>query len=671
MTMGPAMSATLRCPRGATWAKEQTVFCVAAPGAQAVALWLEEMTIPMAQVDGEWVVVVPGDHEGARYRYFVTRDLASSPRVALDPYARRILGDHDGPVSQLYSCVTRATPALPLGSAAHAHGRPSMPRQYGTFMSRWHGRVVYELHVRGFTKLHAQVPEAERGTFRALAHPSVIGYLKSLSVNTVLILPIHAVRSEPRLLQMGLRNYWGYSPLSYFALNPRYGVTPDSVDDDFAAAIAALHQAGIGVLVDVVYNHTSELDENHEAYMLRALAPKAFYESVDRTGCGNTLRAWSPEVIRLVLDSMRQLHRFGVDGFRFDLAAVLGRAPRGEAGAEDASAAFSPEAPLLSAIASDPDLGSCLLMAEPWDAKGGYGLGRFPAPFSEWNDRFRDDVRAFFTRGRGSLSAFADAISGSSARFGHKGSGAGVSVNYVACHDGFTLWDQQCFSAKHNHANGEDNRDGMHDRFAQNHGVEGPSDDQTLLAARRGRAIAFLASVWLAKGTPMFAQGDDRGRSQQGNNNAYCQDNALSWLNWAEDDGLLRSAWATLAAIRCRCVPLVSSRYYEDATTRWFDGEGKRLIGARWQEAPQDALMVLVEDAWLFVFESERRDAALPLVQLAKENELWCCEFDWYCEFDSENYITREPIQRPETDALPRPRVRVYARAVAAKPESP
>jgi glycogen debranching enzyme len=613
----------------------------------------------MAQVDGDWVVVVRGDQEGARYRYLVTRDSATSPSAALDPYARRILGDHDGPVSELYCCVAREASSLPLVSAAPIHAGLSAS------VSRWQRRVVYELHVRGFTKLHAQVPEAERGTFRALAHPSVIGYLKSLGVSTVLLLPIHAVRSEPRLVQMGLRNYWGYSPLSYFALNPRYGVTADSVDDDFAAALAALHQAGIGVLVDVVYNHTSELDEKHEAYMLRALAPKSYYENVDRTGCGNTVRAWSPEVIRLVLDSMRHLRRFGVDGFRFDLAAVLGRAPKGDADAGDASAAFSPEGPLLSAIASDPDLASCLLMAEPWDAKGDYALGRFPAPFSEWNDRFRDDVRAFFTRGRGSLAAFADAISGSSARFAHKGSGAGVSVNYVACHDGFTLWDQQSFSAKHNQANGENNRDGMQDLFAYNHGVEGPTDDKRLLAARRARAIAFLASVWLAKGTPMFAQGDERGRSQQGNNNAYCQDSALSWLNWAEDDELLRAAWAALAEIRSRCAPLGSSSYYEDATTRWFDREGKRLIGAGWQEAPQDALMLLVEDAWLFVFEAERRDAELPFAGLGKQDE------PWQCEFDSESYLSPGSDQQPGRDALPRPRVRVYARTAATNVSPP
>ncbi len=404
------------------------------------------------------------------------------------------------------------------------------------------GGLIYELAVKAFTIRHPEVPEALRGTVAALAHPAVIAHLHRLCVDAVELMPVTAWIDERHLAETGLGNAWGYNPVAFMALDPR--LCPGGIAE-LRDTVGALRAAGIGVILDVVFNHTGEGDAAGPTLSLRGFDNRAYFRHdaggrlTNESGCGNTLDCDHPAMRRLILDSLRHfVAQAGVDGFRFDLAPVLGRTSEG----------FDPHAPTLQAIATDPQLADRVLIAEPWDiGPGGYRLGAFPPPFLEWNDRFRDGVRRFWRGEPHALGAFATALSGSSDVFAAPQS---RSVNYIAAHDGFALADVVSYAHKHNHSNGEGNRDGHHDNLSWNHGVEGATDDPTVREARARDLQALLAALFASRGTIMLTAGDEFGRTQSGNNNAYAQDNATTWLDWENRDRELDAASARFAALR-------------------------------------------------------------------------------------------------------------------------
>jgi isoamylase len=427
--------------------------------------------------------------------------------------------DNRDNAANMPKCIVLAR-SIPDPDAAAV--RPKIP---------WRETVIYELHVRGMTKCHSDLSAPLRGTLAGLASANAISYLLELGVTTVELLPINPIADEQHLVRLGLRNYWGYNPIAFFALEPRY-VVADGISE-FRALVHALHSAGIEIILDVVFNHSGEGDELGPTLCFRGIDNASYYrlDSHDRrryvnhSGCGNTLNLEHPRVRELVLDALRYWAAMGIDGFRFDLAVVLGRE----------NGAFRPDAALLSTIVQDPLLSGLKLIAEPWDAGGdGHQLGRFLPPFAEWNDRFRDTVRRFWRGDRGQIADLATCLTGSSDQLA--GRGPLASINYVTAHDGFTLHDLVSYERKHNLANGENNTDGTDQNFSWNCGVEGPSENADVRALRFQQKRNLVATLLLSLGVPMLAAGDELGRSQSGNNNAYCQDNETSWIDWSPLD---------------------------------------------------------------------------------------------------------------------------------------
>ncbi len=459
----------------------------------------------------------------------------------------------------------------------------------------WDYTVIYELHVRGFTKTHPGVPEAVRGTCAGLAHRAAISHLVRLGVTTVELMPVAAWVDERHLVALGLGNYWGYNPVSLMVPDPR--LAPGGMAE-LAACVAALHEAGIEVILDVVLNHTGEGDEHGPTLSLRGLDNATYYRTlpgdgaryVDDAGCGNTLALDRPPALRLALDTLRHYVRAaGVDGFRFDLATTLARRDTG----------FDPDAPFLAAIAADPLLRDLKLIAEPWDiGPGGHRLGAFPAGWGEWNDRYRDAVRRFWRGDEGTVAELATRLAGSSDLFAARA--PACSVNFVCAHDGFSLADLVSHEHKHNEANGEGNRDGTDRNFSWNHGVEGPTDDAGVVAARRRDARNLLATLLVSRGTPMLSMGDELGRTQRGNNNAYAHDDTLSWMDWDGADRALCEAAAALAALRKDHRALREDRWLTggavDATgladVEWRRPDGSAMAGEDWNRPGNHALVL-------------------------------------------------------------------------------
>ncbi|PZO81567.1 MAG: glycogen debranching enzyme GlgX [Mesorhizobium amorphae] len=450
------------------------------------------------------------------------------------------------------------------------------------------GGLVYELAVRAFTMRHPDVPETKRGTVAALAEPAVIAHLKRIGVSAVELMPVTAWMDERHLPPLGLSNAWGYNPVAFSVLDPR--LVPGGWSE-LRETVAALRAEGIGTVLDVVFNHTAESDAEGPTLSLRGLDPMASFRHmpdgrlVNDTGTGNTLACDHPAVVDL---AMRSLRRFvlqaGVDGFRFDLAPILGRTERG----------FDRDAPLLRALREDPVTGGRVLIAEPWDiGHDGYQLGRFGAPFGEWNDRFRDDVRRFWRGDRDCAGALATRLSGSFDIFGEDARTR--TVNFLAAHDGMTLADLSAYERKHNEANGEANRDGHGENHSWNNGVEGATDDPAVLAARAGDRRALLATLYASRGTIMLTAGDEWGRSQGGNNNAYAQDNAGFWLDWESRDLGLEAYVAELAALRGDFAPLRETARLEEGDVAWLDVSGRALEEADWHDAERRRLAMVLE----------------------------------------------------------------------------
>ncbi len=399
----------------------------------------------------------------------------------------------------------------------------------------WRETVVYEAHVRGLTRLHPDIPEALRGTYEALGHPAIVRYLTRLGVTALELLPIHAFANDRFLVERGLVNYWGYSTLAFFAPEPRY-LGPDG-PDGLKRAVAALHAAGIEVILDVVFNHTAEAEETGPTLSFRGIDNATYYtpmpgdprRTFNCTGCGNALNLSHPAVARMAVDSLKHwVETYGIDGFRFDLAAVHGRNPY----------AFDPAAPFFAQLDAEPALADVKMIAEPWDTgEGGYRLGQFPGRWREWNDTVRDGLRGFWRGDEGHVPRIVRALAGSREIFGAGGRTPTASINYVVSHDGFALDDLVSYVDRHNEANGEGNRDGDRHNTSCNYGVEGPTEDAAILGLRARHKRNLLACVLLARGVPMFVAGDERCRTQGGNNNPYCQDDETSWLDWRDPPG--------------------------------------------------------------------------------------------------------------------------------------
>ena len=437
----------------------------------------------------------------------------------------------------------------------------------------WRDSVIYELHVKGYTKLHPLVPERERGTYLGLARPEVIAHLRHLGVTAVELLPVQAFIPEKFLVERGLVNYWGYNPLAWFAPAPQYALE-DAVAE-FKTMVKALHGAGIEVILDVVFNHTAEGNESGPTLSLRGLdnatyywlEPKSPAQYVNRSGTGNTIGIDHNATRDLIIDCLRYwVEEMHVDGFRFDLAAVLGRD----------NGRFRTDAPFFKALAAEPVLRYVKLIAEPWDiGVEGYQLSRFPAGWAEWNDLYRDTMRGFWRGNPGILGNFAERFAGSSDLFRASGRRPTASINYVACHDGFTLYDTTAYNDKHNEANLEDSRDGHNHNLSWNCGVEGPTDDPAVAELRERQVRNLLATLLVSQGVPMLQAGDEFGRTQRGNNNAYCQDNEISWVDW---DLAKRRVWLT-AFVR----QLLTLRKHAPGLRRDTFLKGARQVGSRAQ----------------------------------------------------------------------------------------
>ena len=454
----------------------------------------------------------------------------------------------------------------------------------------WHDTVIYECHVKGLTRLQPLVPEALRGTYAGLATKPVLDHLRQLGVTAIELMPVHAFMRDRHLVERGLTNYWGYNSIGYFAAENHYSST--GLVSEFKTMVKAIHAAGMEVILDVVYNHTAEGNHLGPTLSFRGIDNKSYYRLVDGdqrhymdyTGCGNTLNMMHPRVLQLIMDSLRywvlEMH---VDGFRFDLASALAR----ELHEVDRLGAF------FDIICQDPVLSQVKLIAEPWDiGEGGYQVGNFPVGWAEWNGKYRDGVRAYWKGDGGLIGELAYRLTGSSDLYGDDGRSPSASINFVTCHDGFTMMDLVSYNTKHNEANGEDNRDGDNNNISWNCGVEGPTDDPAILALRFRQVRNFLATLFVSQGVPMLLMGDEMGRSQQGNNNAYCQDNEISWLDWSlvEKNAALLAFTQRAIALR-KSHPVLHRRHFFHGRNikghnikdiMWFNPNGHELSDEEW-----------------------------------------------------------------------------------------
>jgi isoamylase len=569
-------------PRGATWDGRGVNFALFSDHAEAVELCLfdgrgrreiQRVRLP-EYTDQIWHGYLPDLRPGQLYGYRVygpydpERGHRFNPhKLLIDPYAKQLYGTLRWNDAHYGYRVGHRGADLSFDRRNNAAGMPKCVVVDTAFTWAgdrpprvpWGDTVFYELQVRGFTMRHPAVPHPQRGTFAGLATPEVMRHLRELGITTVELLPIHAFLDDRRLVELGLRNYWGYNSMAFFAPDPRYlasGGLPE-----LKTLVQHLHDQGMEVILDVVYNHTAEGNELGPTLSFRGIDNAAYYRLVpgseshymDSTGCGNTLNLHHPRVLQMVMDSLRYwVQEMHVDGFRFDLATALAREPGG----------FDEHSGFLDAVTQDPVLSHVKLVAEPWDVgDGGYRLGGFPPGWSEWNDRFRDGVRRFWRGDPGLLGELASRVTGSSDLFERMGRRPSASVNFVTSHDGFTLHDLVSYDHKHNEANGEENRDGHDANWSWNCGAEGETEDPGIRALRERQKRNLLATLMLSQGVPMLLAGDEIGHTQRGNNNAYCQDNDLSWLDWRLTEEQLRLLEFGKSLVRLRAGHRVLRRH--------------------------------------------------------------------------------------------------------------
>ncbi len=608
-------------PLGATWDGEGVNFALFSEHATAVDLCLfddETDAIETARIrlterqESVWHAYLPDVRPGQLYGYRVHGPYAperghrfNAAKLLVDPYAKAICGPTRWSTALLGYVVGRPDDASPsfadsatvapksvVVESAFTWGDDRPPR------TPWNRTVIYECHVKGLTVGHPDVPPPLRGTYLGLATDPIIQHLLSLGVTAVEPLPVHHAISEPALTERGLANFWGYSTLGYFAPDPRYatGARGEQVVE-FKTMVKRLHRAGIEVILDVVYNHSGEGDHRGPTLSLRGIDNAIYYRLerenparyVDFTGCGNTLNAAHPRTIQLIMDSLRYwVEEMHVDGFRFDLAPVLARGP-----------AF------MDIVRQDPVLGRVKLIAEPWDlGPAGDHSGHFPTGWAEWNGRYRDGVRRFWRGDAGQVANLAYRLSGSSDLYAASGRDAYASVNFVTCHDGFTLHDLVSYEQKHNHANGEENRDGTNDNWSRNWGAEGPTDASAVVRTRERIKRNFLATLAFSQGVPMLAAGDELGKTQQGNNNAYCQDNERSWIDWRLDErqsALLRFA-RHVFALRSQNPVLRRRSFFHGRPiaegaikdVAWLHPDGREMTQEDWSDPRAHLLGMLI-----------------------------------------------------------------------------
>ena len=548
-------------PRGATWDGEGVNFALFSEHAQRVELCIfdaagrrELQRIALEErTDQVWHCYLPEARPGMLYGYRVHGPYRPEEghrfnphKLLLDPYAVHIAGNLRWSDAMFGYTIGHKRGDLSLDRRDSAGGMPKCKVIDPAFTwgddrrpnVAWHETVIYELHVRGYTIQHPDVPPALRGTYAGLATAPVIEYLKRLRVTTIELMPVHAFVDDRRLVQQGLRNYWGYNTIGFFAPDTRYAAS-DKVNE-FKTMVKTLHSAGLEVILHVVYNHTAEGNELGPTLCFRGIDNASYYRLhpedrrryLDFTGTGNTLNMQHPRVLQLLMDSLRYwVNEMHVDGFRFDLASALAR----ELHEVDRLGAF------FDILRQDPVLSRVKLIAEPWDlGEGGYQVGNFPPGWAEWNDKYRDTMRAYWKGDGGLIGEFARRLTGSSDLYSHSGRLPHASINYITAHDGFTLHDLVSYNEKHNDANLESNRDGHDNNLSWNCGVEGPTSDPTINALRARQKRNMLATLLLSQGVPMLLAGDELARTQNGNNNAYCQDNALSWIEWSIDADIAR-----------------------------------------------------------------------------------------------------------------------------------
>lgn len=656
-------------PLGATCDGEGTNFAVYAGHAEEIDLCLfdangrhEIKRYPLTEcTDGVWHGYLPGIVAAQIYGYRAHGPYEpqhghryNANKLLLDPYARKLAGALRWSDALFGYRLHSPRADLSFDRRDSAFAMPKAVVTVDTFdwgddrapRTPWRYTSIYELHVKGFTNLLQTVRERDRGSFSALGSPATIDYLKELGVTAVELLPIHAFVDDRMLLDRSLCNYWGYNTLAFFAPEPRY--LSDGSLSQLKTAVKNLHAAGIEVILDVVFNHTCEGSELGPTLSLRGLDNAAYYRLVgdnpryciNDTGCGNTVNFSHPRVIQLAMDSLRYwVQHFHVDGFRFDLGVTLGREPSG----------FDRSSGFFDALMQDPLLASTKLISEPWDTgPGGYQLGNHPAGMAEWNGAFRDDLRRFWRGDPGIRSTLAARLQGSADLFDHDGRRPWESLNFITSHDGFTLADWASYNDKHNDANGEENRDGDNNNNSNNWGVEGPTQDAAINATRERVRAAMLTTLIFSDGTPMLTAGDENGRSQNGNNNAYCQDNELSWFSWeqakSEASTRTRAFVARLLRLRREFRSLRSS-YFQHGRLEpwprvrdieWFDEKAKTMRPEDWQYA--EGRLLSVRRA--VRLEDERTEVSLLLINNTADLhpfELPQPKLPWVVRVDSAN----------------------------------
>jgi glycogen operon protein len=629
-------------PHGATWDGEGVNFALFSEHAERVELCIfdpagrrELQRVPLRERTHDvWHGYLPEARPGMLYGWRVHGPYRpteghrfNAHKLLVDPYARNLVGSVRWSDALYGYVVGDEREDLSFDRRDSAPGMPKCQIVDSAFTwgddrppaIEWKDMVIYELHVRGFTMRHPGVPPALRGTYAGLASAPAVEHLKRLGVTTVELMPVHAFVDDRRLVELGLRNYWGYNTLGYFAPEPRYAATSNPVAE-FKAMVKVLHSAGIEVILDVVYNHTAEGDHLGPTLAFRGIDNASYYRLAeadrrhytDYTGCGNTLNMRHPRVLQLIMDSLRYwVTEMHVDGFRFDLASALAR----ELHEVDRLGAF------FDVILQDPVLNRVKLIAEPWDlGEGGYQVGNFPPGWAEWNDRYRDTMRAFWKGDGGLIGEFARRLTGSSDLYGRSGRRPYASINFITAHDGFTLRDLVSYNDKHNEANGEDNRDGHNNNLSWNCGVEGPTDDPQINRLRAQQSRNFIATLLLSQGVPMITAGDEIGRTQNGNNNAYCQDNETSWLDWSLDGDRERLLAFVRRMIALRHAhptfrrrdffqgrPLYGSDVKDIV---WLRPDGNEMTQREWESEHARALAVYLAGAGLAEVDSRGRPLA-------------------------------------------------------------
>jgi glycogen operon protein len=625
-------------PRGATWDGEGVNFSIFSQHAEKIELCLFDVKgrrevqriVLTEQTDQEWHCYLPEARPGMLYGYRVHGPYRpelghrfNSNKLLLDPYAKALLGHINWSDAQYGYRVGNEREDMSFDRRDSAHGMPKCRVIDPAFTwgddrrpnIAWNDTVIYETHVRGFSIRHPDVPPPLRGTYAGLATPAVIAHLQRLGVTAIELMPVHAFADDRFLVEQGLRNYWGYNSIAYFSPEARYSATGNV--SEFKTMVKAFHSAGMEVILDVVYNHTAEGNQMGPTLSFRGIDNASYYRLnpenkryyVDYTGCGNTLNMQNPRVLQLIMDSLRYwITEMHVDGFRFDLASALAR----ELHEVDRLGAF------FDIIRQDPVISQVKLIAEPWDlGEGGYQVGNFPSGWTEWNDKYRDTMRSYWKGDGGIIGSFAQRLTGSSDLYERSGRRPHASVNYVTCHDGFTLHDLVAYDHKHNEANREGNRDGHNDNRSWNCGVEGETDDPEVNALRARQKRNLVATLMLSQGVPMMLGGDELDRTQKGNNNAYCQDNEVSWFDWTmtPDKERMLQFFARMIRIR-REHPIFHRRnFFQGRPIRgsdikdviWLTPKGEEMTDAEWRESQARSLAVYFSGHGLFETDEKGR----------------------------------------------------------------